>query len=249
MSAHRVLALAFVSLLAACASGPRPLPRGASPEDRLATAEEALLTAKSLVGTFEVTATGAKPMHLKGELTLHGGNALKLTAEGTAGADAVHLELDSTAGVVNRSLLKGKSASNHQEPVGDALAEALLLKLVRLGLMHDLSKLSADEPPDSVTGGVRQWVKAGSPRDAGTRKVGELSCEAVSYTVEITGQEAGSGELCIAEATSLPLAHTVSLHLGVGDVTSTETYSWKTKERSERGALDAQKRPFASSSR
>jgi hypothetical protein len=168
-------------------------------------------------------------MQLKGELTLRGGNALKLTAEGTAGGEAVHLELDSTSGVVNRSLSKGKSASNHQEPVGDALAEALLVKLVRLGLMNDLSKLAADEAPDSVNGGVKQWVKAASPRDAGTKKVGEQSCHAVGYTVEITGQEAGTGELCIADATALPLSHTVSLHLGVGDVTSTETYSWKTK--------------------
>ncbi len=229
MNAYRLGVAALVSLIAACASGPRPMSQSASPDDRLERAEEALLTAKNLTGSFEVSATGAKTALLKGALVLQGGNALKLVADGTYEKDTVHVELDSTSGMANRSLSKGPSASNHHEPVGEALAEALLVKLVRLGLVHDLARLSSDEAPDSVSGGVKQWARATATKDAGSKKVGDEPCHAVSYTLEIGGQVAGTGEVCISDATSLPLTRSATVHFGTGDLSATESYRWTIK--------------------
>lgn len=216
-------------VLTACASGPRAMPASATPAARLEQAEAALLGARDVSAAFEVASTGPTPDALKGTLLLAGGNSLQLLAEGTFEKSPVRLELDSRTGETLRSTTRGPSAFTHREPVAGALGPAVALKLVRLGLRHDLARLAADEVPDNVAGGVGQWVRALEPKDAGAGVSNGEACHKVAFTVEVDGKPGGEAQVCVSDLTSLPLERTATARSDAGDVQVTERYKWMVK--------------------
>lgn len=221
------LLLPLALVVTACASGPRPMPAGVSGTERLRLSEEALLSAKDVTMSWEAEAKGSLVASVKGELVLAGGNALRLTADGTVRGVPLHLELDSRTGELNRSLSGGATVSGHHEPLPAKLGEAVLLKLSRMGLLHDVVKLSNDQLPDSVEGGVSQFVKAVQVHDLAPSTSGGQPCHVVSWVDEVGGQSAAEAEACIGDATSLPLERRMTAHFPAGDMTVTEKYSWK----------------------
>ncbi len=220
--------LAVFVFASACASGPRPVPAGVTAEQRLAHCEAAVLGAKKATATFLIDATGATPSHSTGTLELHGGNAVKLNAEGTLGSELVFLELDARDPEgPSRTVTKGPSASGHRDPPASAMGEAMGLGLVRRGLLPALARLTADEPVDHVMGGARDRVKATAVRDGVIDAIGGETCHRVEFTVELDGVAQGEASLCIADATGLPLHRTQTLRAEAGTTSVTETFTWK----------------------
>lgn len=214
-------------VLSGCASALRPIPPETSASDRFDRAEDALLRAQELTATFEISAQGQTNAHLTGTIRLLAGNALRLVAEGNIGPDSVQLELDSRdeTGTL-RSITKGASVSSHREPPAPKLREAVVLGLTRLGLLHQLSALSKDQPIEKAEGGFSDWVKTirrieGPPQE---------NCRAVDFKMEIAGKEMGNASICVADATGLVLKRNqVS-----GDLTVKETFTWENLPASSR---------------
>lgn len=216
--------------LTACAAGPRPVPAGASAAERLAHCEAAVLGARGAKASFDVEARGAHPAQLSGTLELHGGAALRLTAEGSFGGELAQVELDSRdADGTNRQVTKGPSVSGHRDPPAPGLGEALGVGLVRLGLLHNLARLVADEQVDHLEGGVREWVRATEVRDGVVDTSGGQPCHRVEFTIEVAGAPRGEASLCIADATGLPVHRTQKVRFEAGELTVTETLRWSVK--------------------
>ncbi|MEQ1734961.1 MAG: hypothetical protein ABL886_00860, partial [Rhodoglobus sp.] len=222
--------LILVTLLAGCASGPRPVPSGATAAERLGLAESALVGAKNVTGTFEIDSKGENAAHLTGTLDLVDGSGLHLVAEGNFKSETVQLELDSRdpTGIL-RTTTKGPSVSSHRDPPADKLREAVGLGIARMGLMHNLALLSLDQPIEKTGGGFGEWVKATGPKDGASETVNGEACKRVEFGVEVEGKSMGEASVCIADATGLPLQRTSTLHFPGGDMTLSETFKWQMK--------------------
>lgn len=215
---------------AGCAHTPRPVPPDALPGDRLLHAERTLLTANGLTAAFELDSKGENPSHFAGTLELISGQALRVTAEGHFKSEAVHVELDSRdPDGTNRATTKGPTVSSHRDPPAAQLREALAITLVRMGLLHNLVKLTLDAPIEKAEGGVQDWVKALEPKDGASEAVDGEPCRRVDFELHVQGTRMGEASLCIADQTGLPLQRNLTVHFPAGDMQVTESYKWQVK--------------------
>ena len=211
-----------------CASGPRPMPGGLTPAERLAFSED-VLRASQVRGTFELDSHGAHESHFTGTLDLTGSNALVLAAEGRLDGADVKLTLDSSGGEPNRSVSRGPSVSGHQGGPSEHLNEAVVIALVRLGLLHDLALLSDDEMVAKAEGGVREYVVAQEVKDVGPDQVDQEPCHRLDFVVALEGKPGGEATVCLSDATSLLLQRRQTVHAKSGDMTVTERFKWTLK--------------------
>lgn len=216
-------------LVLSCAAGPRPMPQGLSPAERLAFAEAALTQARQVSATFEVEAQGSLKATLTGTLELVGDNALSMTAEGTFEGEPVRVELDSRFGDTNRSATKGAEVSGHRDPPAPALRRAVCLGLTRLGLLHNLSRLIRDQPVERAEGGVEDWVKPVDVSEGGPDTVSGERCQRVTFGIEVSGRRMGEASVCLSEATALPLHRRQTVRFASGDTTVVENFHWAVK--------------------
>jgi hypothetical protein len=226
---NRLAALLTV-VFCACASTPKPLSASATAAERLEAAERATTTLKNARVSFVSESKGALTVQLTGTLDLFSKNTIALSSEGQFGNDQVHLELDTKNGDQNRSLTRGASVSNHKEPVPDALSETLGVMLVRLGVSHALGNLSTDLPIDKANGGVGEWLTISELTDLGAEAVGDVPCHRLSFNLTLDGQALGTTNVCIADATALPLDHATRLKTPSGERVVTERYTWSFKD-------------------
>ena len=222
--------IALFALLAGCASGPRPVPETATAVQRLSMAESALLDGKNLTGTFEIDSKGENAAHLTGTLELVEGNAMHLVAEGNFKSEPVQLEVDSRdpTGTL-RTTTKGPSVSSHRDPPAPKLREAVALGIARMGLLHNLALLAADQPMEKVEGGFGEWVKPTDPKDGASESINGEICRRVDFGIEVEGKNRGQASVCIAVATGLPLQRTQTVHFPEGEMTVIETFKWQMK--------------------
>jgi len=213
-------------LLAGCAAGPRAIPRGTSAADRLKASEDILAHAPKLNATFDVSSQGENAGTFKGTLALLEENKLKLTGEGSFKGEYAYVELDSRDGAITRTSTKGPTANTHRDLPAPALREALVLGLVRMGLMHNLVTLSRDESVEKRDGGFDAWVKAGEVRAGGADNVDGVACTRVDFSVLVEGNNMGDTSLCIADQTGLPVLRTSTMHFPSGDMKLTEKFTW-----------------------
>jgi hypothetical protein len=82
----------------------------------------------------------------------------------------------------------------------------LRLVLFRLGLLHNLAMLPADQPPDGLDD-----AEGGSPT--------------YRYTLLVGGEKLGEGALSVDPATALPLERHLTVHFPKGDLLVHETYT------------------------
>ena len=220
----------LLTLLAGCAAGPRPVPPGATASDRLTHAENALLGAKNLTGSFELDSKGENVAHLTGTLELLDGNAMHLVAEGNFKSELVQVELDSRdSSGTNRATTKGPTVSSHRDPPAPKLREAMALAIARMGLLHNLVMLAMDQPIEKSEGGYGEWVKALEARDGASETFNGETCRRVEYVLSVDGKRMAEASVCIADATGLPLQRTQTVHFGTGEMTETETFKWQMK--------------------
>ncbi|MFZ5438432.1 MAG: hypothetical protein ACOZQL_00420 [Myxococcota bacterium] len=219
-----------VLLLAGCASGPRAVPTSTTPEARLALAEDVLQTARNVSASFEIESKGENAAKLAGTLRLFDGNALHLQGEGSFKGEGVQLLVDSRdPDGINRSTTRGPSVSSHRDPPASKLREAVALGLVRMGLLHNLAKLSLDQPIEKADGGFGDWVKAVAIKDGHSDNVHEESCRRVDFDIEVSGKVMGDASVCVSDVTGLVLHRRQTVHFATGDMTVSETFKWEVK--------------------
>lgn len=221
--------LLFV-VAAGCASGPRPVPQGLSPTERLQFSEELLVHAKDLGAKFELESKGENEGRFEGTLKLYGENQVFLSADGRFKGEAAQVQLDSRdQDGINRTVTRGPSASSFRDPPAAHVREAMMQSLLRMGLMHNVARLTLDQPVDHAEGGFDDYVKAITVTDGGPDAAHGESCQRVNFALEVGGAMMGDGSVCISDMTGLPIARRTNAHFPQGDMTVTESFTWEAK--------------------
>ncbi len=233
--------LAFVAVLACHRAptptqppAPEPEPSAQEPADAsppadasidLAAMEKALLE-RALNLRFDIAASGAVQARLVGELRLDG-ERLALRASGTFAGNQVEVSLDADG----ERLTGTNGTAKLDFPQPPELADAIVVGLVRMGILHNLAMLIAGRPLDHAEGDVREWVVA---RDvvAEARVTQGLSDEArrqasdaMSFAITVSGNEAGEATLWWDRATSLPVERHQVVRFAEGEMHVRETYT------------------------
>ena len=207
-----------VGLMAVAVSCATPAPE--APDIAFNALEGRLLDAQVVRFAFRVTAEGAVSADIGGTLELGTGDAILLEGNGVFAGDSVDLLLKSDGGQVEF----GNGAGRKTAVPPPELREAVLIGLTRMGILHNLARLMANELPDHADGGVTDWVVADSfavdpGRDA-----------AVSFDLFVAGRPSGSATLEISPA-GLPLERHQTVNFPSGVMRVVETYSDVTVER------------------
>ncbi len=168
--------------------------------------------AQTLFMAMERTLLAKAPLQLE----------VKSHAEGAVKADATS---ELSVGPATRLHAQGTFAGkpfekSFDEPTTPALRDAFVVGLARMGLLHNVVRLSRDQPPDHADGTVREWLQAVSFRRV---KGG------VSYALQVGGRQSGESTLSINAQTRLPSKRTLVVHFPEGDMRVIETYRFPAK--------------------
>jgi len=186
----------------------------------LAGLEARLLEASSIRFRYDITAEGALEAHLQGKVVVEEGHRLKLEGSGPFGGSPLEVSLTSDG----KNLQGGTQARTFDISTPPALREAVVYGFLRMGLLHNLARLTAGAPPDHANGGVQEWVvvsdvQAGEPEDVdGVRAV------PLSFEITVSGVPSASATLWLAEDTGLPVRRTQTVRFGSDTMGVVERY-------------------------
>ena len=144
-------------------------------------------------------------------------------AEGAVQADATtEVSVGPATRLHSQGTFRGKPfQKSFDQPTTPRLRDAVLLGLARMGLLHNVARLSQDLPPEHADGSLRDWLQAVNFRRV---KGG------VSYTVLLDGKDVGPVTLLIDAKSKLPRKRTQVVHFPNADMRVTETYSFPVKQ-------------------
>jgi hypothetical protein len=188
------------------------------PAATLAQLEARLLAAESVSLDFHITAEGALAADLQGKLRL--GTAtprpfnMLLSVWGEFAGEPVSAVLSAS----DAGMALGSGDELMGEPRPKHLAEAVLIGLTRMGILHNLARLIAEAAPDHADGGVREWVTvddfAVDPEDPA----------ALSFAITVAGTPAATARLQL-DAAGLSLLRQQTVRFPGGEMRVTERYS------------------------
>lgn len=215
VTGYRLWLVVSVVLLLACGaeeerSSESPLPDAASRLDEL---ERRLLAADTVRFDFRVNAEGAVEAALVGALKIEGGG-IELTGTGHFAGQPVEVFLMSDG--EHYEFGDPRSSQSLTEPAH--LREALLIGFTRMGILHNLARLTGGETPDHADGGVREWVTVDSVL------VDPTDSAAISFGLTVAGTRAGVASLHIG-TTGLPVMRRQTVAFPSGDMRVEERYS------------------------
>ena len=173
---------------------------------------------------FETTTTGSIRSHVRASVQLQFGNRLRLTGDGTFEGSDVKLSLLSTG-----STLQGSNGSRgFRISTPHELTDSVWLGFTRMGLMHNIARLSSAAPPDHADKGAANWVTIKNISWGGQRRIAGILCRALTFDVRINQVKRADGILWIDESTGLPKEREQIVHFSRGDMFVTETYTFVT---------------------
>lgn len=214
---RRVLLLAAVALTS-CSAADSGASRAAEPdidpEAVFRGLESRLLDARRVHLDFEITAEGAVEVALTGRLEIDSGDDVRLSAAGSFAGQAVDVALEREG----RSYVFGNAPDRAEAPVPPQLSTALLVGMTRMGLLHNLARLTADAPPDHADGGVESWVV-----------VDDFTVDAedptvVGFQITVAGQPSGSATLTL-DGEGRPIVRHQTVNFPQGEMRVEERYS------------------------
>jgi len=109
------------------------------PEAAFREVEDRLLDARRVRPDFAIAAEGAVVVALEGRLEKDAGDDVLLTAAGTFAGEAVDLRLETDG----ESYAFGNPPEGAGAPVPPELPRAILVGMTRMGLLHNLARLTA----------------------------------------------------------------------------------------------------------
>jgi len=185
-----------------------------NPAARLNGLEQRLTEAESVRLDFRITAEGAIEVDLRGALLKTSTADYRLSATGTFAGQTVDLLLRTEGS----DLLLDSQAAQSRIPRPVFLDDALMIGLTRMGLLHNLARLTGPLPPDRADGGVRDWVTvsgfSNDPSQAG----------ALSFDITVAGQPSGSASLAL-DRNGWPLIRRQTVAFPSGEMRVVERYS------------------------
>ncbi len=217
MSRHYTPFLILLVLLAGCTRAPEPFLTGDAAAD-FSAVEEQLLDATQTSMDYHITSEGAFVADIRGSMRVRPDGVAEIKGQGTFGGRPVDLTLTSDG--TTMAFGNGPDVTEASTPA--QLHEAIIIGLTRMGLLHNLARLTASAPPDHGDGGVQEWVVTGPfmPDSSG-----------VSFDITVSGQPAGSASLLVDDR-GYPVRRTQTVAFPTGEMHVTETYAAVTLQAS-----------------
>jgi hypothetical protein len=205
-----VVSMTALSLVAfGCATVEGPL----TPEQVFQRAERTLLEAERLEMHFHVESSGAFEAVFDGSIVESIG-LLMLEATGTWGGDAVAVSAEATA---DRLVLNTPAGASSRDR-GRGLEDAIIIGLTRMGVLHNLARLVAGNPPDREEGGVRQWVRVEDVEFvAGNQNV-------LRFGIVVNGSRQGEATLYLDPVSGVPARREQVVRFPGGEMQVLEQY-------------------------
>lgn len=201
-------------MLAGCGSEtPRNDVAEADPAARFEELERRLVDADTVRIAYRVTAEGAVAADISGEVTIRE-DEIQLTGAGTFAGE----EVDVFVRGDGDTFAFGNQTIRDTVPTPAALGEAVLIGFTRMGILHNLARLTAPAPPDHADGGVRDWVTV----DA--LAVDPADPAAVTFNLTVAGQPSGSASLEI-DQDGVPVVRRQTVQFPTGEMRVEERYS------------------------
>lgn len=182
------------------------------PSALYASVERRLLEAEAVSVAFHVTSEGAFVADLEGTLYTSADRS-ELAATGTFGGAPVDVRLEADGA----QFRYGSAAAPTGAPRPAALEEALLVGLMRMGVLHNLAMLTAGQGADHAEGGVQEWVRVDGFTDA-------ASGHGVGFDITVAGTPSGSATLRLDER-GLPREREQVVQFPGGEMRVLERYS------------------------
>lgn len=193
------------------------------PAAAFAAAEARLLETRPLHVEYRITASGVFTAALEGTLRLDENGGVRLAAGGSFGGQPVNLVLRTEEGL----LMGGSGERRFEQPVPGHLSEALLIGMTRMGLLHNLARLTAGKPPDRMAGGVRDWVQATEVRHRLTLAADEPPDDVFLFDIVVAGRPSGEAVLYVDQETGLPRLREQTVRFEQGEMRVREEYVYR----------------------
>lgn len=194
---------------------------GEDPAQLIAQLEARLLAARHVVVEADLRATGAADTDLRGRAELRDRNRLDLAYGGRFAGQPRQLSLQADG----RTLTVRNGDAERHEDVGDESNRAVLVGLLRMGLMHNVARVAALQGPDHAGGGVERWAMLDNFRPTTMAMGGELDgTVSFGFDVVVDGQTAGSARLWLDPQTGLPRRRQMTLRTPHGETEMVENY-------------------------
>lgn len=186
--------------------------------------EEKLLQGTAWVVRAQTTSEGAFESSLSGAVALRQGNIARIEINGSFGGKPVDAFLISDGTVL---LYGDAQLGSFEDAAPWALNEAIIIGMTRMGLLHNFALLTAGDPPDRATGGVRDWVEVTDFRLGEIESINDGSALPVTFGLIVSGQPAGEATLWFDESTGLPVQREQTVDFETGMMTVTEVYEFE----------------------
>jgi hypothetical protein len=194
---------------------------GENSSELMALLETRLLGARRVVIEAELHSTGAVAAEFKGSTELGERNRGRGSYTGQLAQQAAALAFDSDG----RTLQLSRGAETRAEAVGAESNRALLVGLLRMGLLHNVARLHGLEGPDHAGGGVEQWVVLEGFRPTTYALEGELEgAMSFGFDLVVGGEPAGSARLWLDPASGLPRRREQTVRFPQGEMKVVEDY-------------------------
>jgi hypothetical protein len=189
-------------------------------DSALARVEQWLLETAPLQIQYVVVAEGVLEAEVRGALALLGSEGLSLTADGHFAGQPQTLRL-ATEGQ-NVRVGEGDSSTVVARPPG--LEEAVVIGFTRMGILHNIARLTGGATPDHMEGGVREWVQADSVAWGPREDIGGRPALAIDFNITVDGNPSGRARLYLDAETEQPLQRNQTVNFTEGDMNVTESY-------------------------
>ncbi len=207
---RRIAGLLVSVGLAGCGAHTAPAVAPAAPAapattPSLVDVEAALRAAPAWRADVEITATGAISASIAATVLVAPGGKVRIEATGALMTHPVDL-----------TWVADGTRTSTAPTVPAALTEATAIGIVRMGLLHNLARLSAGAAPDHAEGGAATWVVA---RDAAPLPGGELG-----YRLVVDGKDSADVVVAIDPAGPVLTRRRITVHFDEGDMVVEERY-------------------------
>jgi len=221
-----VRTLLVVFALAAC-SPPPPTPTTPgppvppAPSSALDALEQRLTSARTFRLHARLASGGRIESHFDGALVAGPDRRMRLTMQGALG----NKDVDATFLCDGSRMGGGARGKPFVMDAAPALREGIAVTLVRMGLLHDVARLSSGLPPDYLDGKSREHLRVvGLTQRPGPEVRGAPTVE-LSWALTVDGKDHAADEtLLLDQRTGLPLKRRVVVHFAEGDMDVGEEY-------------------------
>ena len=184
--------------------------------------EARLLDAARLHFRCEVNAHGAYDAELQGNVDIRRNNIAELAFVGDFRGRRADPRLISNG----KQMCGGSLETDFDQPTPDHLRQALIIGFTRMGILHNLARLSFGIAPDHADDEARDWIVPHQFEQGDSERIDGQLAYAIHFELRVGGRSAGEATLWLSEHEDLPLQRKQTVHFPDGDMFVTEHYQW-----------------------